>query len=99
MKKPQRYKDFQGEERTKLSESLAEQYAQGASVRQLANSIGRTYAFVHTMLEEAGTVFRSSAGASRTPDSLRGPHQAPPGMRRLYWDGVKNTVVPWNEGK
>lgn len=98
MKKPQRYKDFQGEERTKLSESLAEQYAQGASVRQLANSIGRTYAFVHTMLEEAGTVFRSSAGASNIPKGER-TGQAPPGMRRLYWDGVKNTVVSWNEGK
>lgn len=96
MNKPNRYKDFRGPERAELAASLKKKYEAGDSVRQLANSIRRTYAFVHTMLEEAGTVFRDSRGAAPKEGPTGG---APVGMRRIYWDGTKNTVVPWNEGK
>lgn len=47
-----------GAARDDLAERLAERYRAGASVRALANDIGRSYGFVHALLVEAEVEFR-----------------------------------------
>lgn len=47
-----------GEERDRLATGLKGDYENGATIRQLASSIGRSYGFVHHLLVEAGTALR-----------------------------------------
>lgn len=54
-----------GEERAALSESLRKRYDDGASIRALADDIGRSYGFVHRVLTESGANLRSRGGATR----------------------------------
>ncbi|MFD9701230.1 helix-turn-helix domain-containing protein [Lentzea sp. NPDC059081] len=64
--------------RTKLGKELGEKYEKGASVRALAEEIGRSYGFVYGLLTEAGVSLRSRGGdrqavAARYSKRRRGP--------------------------
>lgn len=52
-----------GTERQTLTKDLVERYSEGASIRTLATSFGRSYGFVHRVLSEAGVVLRARGGA------------------------------------
>jgi predicted transcriptional regulator len=55
-----------GDARDKLGSELRTKYENGASIRALAESTGRSYGFVHRVLSEAGVPLRSRGGATRT---------------------------------
>ena len=54
-----------GTARSKLSADFTKQYAKGRSIRELADTHGRSYGFVHRLLVESGVELRSRGGASR----------------------------------
>ena len=54
-----------GEERNKLASDLKKEYGQGKSIRELAESNGRSYGFVHRVLSESGVALRGRGGATR----------------------------------
>lgn len=54
-----------GNDRESLAAQLKEQYDQGASIRALAESTGRSYGFVHRLLSESGVNLRGRGGATR----------------------------------
>ena len=54
-----------GGERDKLTADLKKKYAAGASIRDLAESTGRSYGFVHRVLSESGVALRGRGGATR----------------------------------
>ncbi|WP_436839127.1 helix-turn-helix domain-containing protein [Nonomuraea angiospora] len=59
-----------GAERAQLAAAVAGRYAAGGSVREIAESIGRSYGFVHRLLEEAGTTLRSRGGNRRSARAI-----------------------------
>jgi len=61
-----------GQERTKLSVELKKAYDKGKSIRELADSHGRSYGFVHRVLSEAGVNLRGRGGATRTKAKSKG---------------------------
>ena len=54
-----------GDERERLASELKQQYDSGKSIRELAESSGRSYGFVHRILSESGTTLRGRGGATR----------------------------------
>ena len=54
-----------GADRDKLATELRKKYDNGASIRALASSSGRSYGFVHRMLTESGATLRGRGGATR----------------------------------
>ena len=54
-----------GSERSKLAADLKKQYDKGKSIRELADSHGRSYGFVHRVLSESGATLRGRGGATR----------------------------------
>jgi len=58
-----------GAARDKLATELKKKYDQGASIRALAESHGRSYGFVHRILTEAGASLRGRGGATRRKKS------------------------------
>lgn len=54
-----------GADRTKLANDLKKQYDKGKSIRELADSSGRSYGFVHRVLSESGVALRGRGGATR----------------------------------
>lgn len=56
-----------GAEREALTNDLTTRYRDGASIRTLATSIGRSYGFVHRALTEAGVGLRARGGARPRP--------------------------------
>ena len=54
-----------GSERDKLAADLTKKYVAGASIRDLADSTGRSYGFVHRLLSENGVALRGRGGATR----------------------------------
>jgi predicted transcriptional regulator len=54
-----------GTERDKLTATLAKHYLSGASIRELADSTGRSYGFIHRVLSESGVRLRGRGGATR----------------------------------
>ena len=54
-----------GAERAKLAADLRKKYDQGSSIRLLAESSGRSYGFVHRILNESGATLRGRGGATR----------------------------------
>ena len=58
-----------GAERTKLATDLRKSYDKGKSIRELAESHGRSYGFVHRVLTESGVKLRGRGGATRTKSS------------------------------
>ncbi|WP_375490436.1 helix-turn-helix domain-containing protein [uncultured Jatrophihabitans sp.] len=55
-----------GSERNKLASELKKQYDKGRSIRELADSHGRSYGFVHRVLSESGVTLRGRGGATRS---------------------------------
>ena len=55
-----------GADRNKLAADLKKQYDKGKSIRELAESHGRSYGFVHRVLSESGATLRGRGGATRT---------------------------------
>jgi predicted transcriptional regulator len=55
-----------GSERSKLAAELKKSYDKGKSIRELADSHGRSYGFVHRVLSESGVTLRGRGGATRT---------------------------------
>lgn len=51
-----------GTDRRNLAGQLRRKYERGSSIRELAGEHGRSYGFVHTMLNEAGTTLRPRGG-------------------------------------
>lgn len=60
-----------GNARTKLATDLAKRYEKGASIRSLAEGIGRSYGFVHRVLGESDVVLRGRGGSTHTSDRKR----------------------------
>ncbi|GGT05059.1 hypothetical protein GCM10010206_79210 [Streptomyces cinerochromogenes] len=58
-----------GEDRAALGKELRKRYEAGASIRDLIRETGRSYGFLHRLLDEAGVTFRGRGGArpSRRP--------------------------------
>lgn len=54
-----------GAERAKIAAQVSAQYIAGDSIRAIAVSLGRSYGFVHRLLEETSTAFRPRGGAMR----------------------------------
>jgi hypothetical protein len=54
-----------GAERDKLASDLKKKYESGVSIRALAASTGRSYGFVHRILNESGATLRGRGGATR----------------------------------
>ena len=54
-----------GSARVELGAQLRTAYERGASIRQLAGGIGRSYGSTHLLLAEAGTVFRGRGAQPR----------------------------------
>jgi hypothetical protein len=54
-----------GGERDKLAADLKKRYESGESIRVLAESSGRSYGFVHRILNESGATLRGRGGATR----------------------------------
>jgi transposase-like protein len=54
-----------GAEREKVAKTLVEKYEAGASIRALAEEIGRSYGFVHRILSDSGTTLRGRGGAAK----------------------------------
>lgn len=54
-----------GASRDKLGADLKKKYEGGRSVRDLADSTGRSYGFVHRILVESGVDMRGRGGATR----------------------------------
>jgi predicted transcriptional regulator len=55
-----------GPERSKLATDLKKAYDKGKSIRELADTHGRSYGFVHRVLSESGVSLRGRGGATRT---------------------------------
>lgn len=62
-----------GPARTKLATDLRKAYDKGRSIRELAETHGRSYGFVHRVLSESGAELRGRGGATRkrTPARAR----------------------------
>jgi hypothetical protein len=54
-----------GGDRDRLASELRRKYDGGESIRSLAASTGRSYGFVHRILNESGASLRSRGGATR----------------------------------
>ncbi len=69
MAKPGKSARISGESRAQLAADLKAQYEQGASIRALAETTGRSYGFVHQMLQEAHVPLRRRGRARRSGPS------------------------------
>jgi predicted transcriptional regulator len=58
-----------GADRSKLAGELKKAYDKGKSIRELADSHGRSYGFVHRVLTESGVALRGRGGATRSKSS------------------------------
>ena len=58
-----------GEQRTQLSEQVAQRYGSGESIRAIAADLGRSYGWVQTLLKEAGVQLRRRGGDTRSPSA------------------------------
>ena len=54
-----------GAERGTLSDQLRKEYEAGRSIRAIAEETGRSYGFVHRVLQESGATLRGRGGATR----------------------------------
>lgn len=54
-----------GVSRDKMAAQVTKKYEGGASIRELAESTGRSYGFVHRLLRESGATMRGRGGATR----------------------------------
>jgi transposase-like protein len=55
-----------GPARDKLAKQARTAYKKGQSIRDIAESMGRSYGFVHGLLAESDVALRGRGGAQRT---------------------------------
>lgn len=55
-------------QRKELEQRLGARYAEGASIRAIAEEEGCSYGFVHRLLTDGGTTLRGRGGSTRRPD-------------------------------
>ncbi|MCP2359755.1 hypothetical protein HD597_006775 [Nonomuraea thailandensis] len=65
-----KYQRVSGAERETLKAELKRRYLDGESIRGLSLSTGRSYGFVHRLLEEAGAPLRPRGGKQRLARAL-----------------------------
>lgn len=58
-----------GPERQELADTFAQRYAAGASIRAIADASGRSYGFVHRVLNENGVTLRARGGDTKRRNS------------------------------
>lgn len=89
--------------RETLGKELRKRYEKGASIRSLAQHVGRSYGYVHDLLIDAGTTLRPKGGNTHpkydgTTQSDRdkvGPH-----LKRMYEDeGLSTAALARKIGK
>jgi hypothetical protein len=56
-------------QRKELEQRLGARYAEGASIRAIAEEEGCSYGFVHRLLTDGGTALRGRGGSTRRPDA------------------------------
>jgi hypothetical protein len=61
-----------GAERHQLALLVAGRYQAGESIRALSSSIGRSYGFIHALLEETGATLRHRGGNHRSRPAKAG---------------------------
>lgn len=61
-----------GEKRAELAQDVKTRYEKGSSIRELGFEMGRSYGFVHRLLEEAGVQFRHRGGQVRRGSTTAG---------------------------
>lgn len=54
-----------GSDRSRLASEVSKQYEKGRSIRELADSHGRSYGFIHRLLSENDVTLRGRGGATR----------------------------------
>jgi predicted transcriptional regulator len=54
-----------GPDRNRLATEIRKQYEKGRSIRELADSHGRSYGFIHRLLSENDVTLRGRGGATR----------------------------------
>lgn len=64
-------KRVMGDARTTLAVELVKRYEKGVSIRGLAESIGRSYGFIHRILNESGVKLRGRGGGSHLSRILK----------------------------
>ncbi|MEU9791097.1 helix-turn-helix domain-containing protein [Streptomyces sparsogenes] len=62
------------EVRDEIAALFKSEYEEGKSIRRLAEECGRSFGFVHRLLEHAGVTFRSRGGAHWGPAARERRH-------------------------
>lgn len=60
-----------GDARAALAAELVKRYEQGASIRRLAESLGRSYGFIHRVLSESDVLLRGRGGNRHPARTLK----------------------------
>ncbi len=61
-----------GTDRDSLAAELREKYDSGESIRSLAGATGRSYGFIHRILNESGATMRRRGGTARRTSTSPG---------------------------
>lgn len=67
----EKHKRITGPQRATIAADLKARYTQGASIRDLADSLGRSYGFVHRVLTQAGVELRGRGGSTKGRRNVR----------------------------
>lgn len=62
MTNPKKGQRVTGVDRERMAAQVAQAYAAGVSIRELAALHGRSYGFIHRVLHESGATVRSRGG-------------------------------------
>ncbi|OPF71186.1 hypothetical protein VT50_0234770 [Streptomyces antioxidans] len=71
-----------GGRRISVRGNFKREYDSGTPIRVLVEKPGRSYEFVHKLLEKAGVTFRGRGGDTRSPEARK---------RRTAWTGTHGT--------
>ena len=79
VKRPRRYVRVTGDARLELADDLVAKYEAGASIRNLAAELGKSYGFVHALLTDGGVTFRRRGGIKGVATRPRKTEETPRG--------------------
>ncbi len=65
-----------GAARTQVGTDLRREYDKGRSIRELAESNGRSYGFVHRVLSESGAALRGRGGSASSRANAAGRNKS-----------------------
>ena len=71
MTKLGKHVQISGVKRAKLTEDVTARYAAGASIRDLAQHYGRSYGFIHRIVDESDTELRGRGGSYRLAERAK----------------------------